>query len=175
MIYGYVDKHTNLFRKYTRMSDTVVIMSPEKLSIGDNVWVWHYSILDATEGITIGTGCQIGAWVGIFTHGSQNAIRLYGSRYVDFPSSERKGYTRGAVTIGAYTFIGAGAMVFPGVNIGKGCIIAAGTIVTKDIPDYVIVQGIPGKITGDTHQLDQQLLEKNPDLNDLYFESNGGV
>lgn len=173
MIYGYIDKKTNSFRKFTRISDTAVIMSPENLSIGDYVWVWHYSVLDATEGISIGEGCQIGAWVGIFTHGSQNAIRMYGKNYVKIPGKERKGYTRGEVTIGQYTFIGAGALIFPGVKIGKGCILAAGTIVTKDVPDYSVVQGMPGKITGDTRQIDQTVLDENPDLNDFYFERKG--
>lgn len=171
MIYGYIDKKTNEFRKYTRISDTALIMRPENLSIGDNVWIWHHTILDATEGLVIGEGCQIGAWVGIFTHGSQNSIRLYGSSYVDIPAEARKGYTRGLVSIGDYTFIGAGCSVFPGVNIGKGCIIAASSLVTKDIPDYSIVQGIPGRIIGDTRKLDKELLEKYPELKEFYYEN----
>ena len=51
-----------------------------------------------------------------------------------------------AVTVGADIFIGARAMVFPGVNLGVGCIVGAGSIVTKDVPPYAIVVGVPGKI-----------------------------
>lgn len=170
MIYGYVDKTTQIFRKYTRISNTVTIMCPEKLSMGDNVWVWHYSILDASEGLNIGEGCQIGAWVGIFTHSSHNAIRLYGQRFVHVPARERLGYIRGSVIIGEYTFVGAGSLIFPGVEIGKGCIVSAGTIITKNVPDYSVIQGVPGKIVGDTRQIDKDFLERHPDLKEYYFE-----
>ncbi|WP_320053572.1 acyltransferase [uncultured Acetobacteroides sp.] len=141
MVYGFTDLGTNKFRKFTRISSNVTIMSPDKLRIADNVWVWHYTILDATEGITIDEGAQIGAWVGIFTHGSENSIRLLGNEFVNIPNKERKGYTRGSVYIGAYSFIGARSIVLPGVKIGKGCIIAAGSIVSKDVPDYSIYVG----------------------------------
>ena len=169
MIYGYRDPDTRVFRKYTRISSTTVILNKSKLLLADHVWVWHYSVLDATEGLTIDEGCQIGAWVGIFTHGSQNSIRLLGRKYVDIPFTQRKGYTRGSVKIGAYTFIGAGSMVLPGVTIGKGCLIGAGTLVTKDIPDYSIVTGTPGQVMGSTIDLDRKYFD-DPEIVKTYYE-----
>ena len=169
MIYGYSDPATSTFHKYTRISSSAIILNKNNLSIGDHVWVWHYSVLDATEGLVIEEGCQIGAWVGVFTHGSQNSIRLLGSQYVNIPYTERKGYTRGPVKIGEYTFIGAGAIVLPGVTIGKGCLLAAGTLVTKDIPDFSIVAGAPGQIRGSTLELDQKYLE-DPELAATYYD-----
>ena len=50
MIYGYYDHASGTFRKWTRMSSTVTIMNKKALSVDDQVWVWHYTILDATEG-----------------------------------------------------------------------------------------------------------------------------
>lgn len=50
------------------------------------------------------------------------------------------------VIIGDYCFFGYGSQVLPGVNIGKNCIIGAGSIVTKDIPDYSMVVGNPAKV-----------------------------
>ena len=169
MVYGYTNPGTKAFHKYTRISSTTVILSKNKLSLADHVWVWHYSVLDATEGLAIEEGCQIGAWVGIFTHGSQNSIRLLGKQYVDIPYTDRKGYTRGSVKIGAYTFIGAGAIVLPGVKIGRGCLIGAATLVTKDVPDYSIVAGIPGQIKGSTFELDKRYLV-DPELFEMYYE-----
>ena len=49
------------------------------------------------------------------------------------------------VTIGANTWIGARAVVLPGVVIGDFCIVAAGAVVTKDVPDYTVVAGVPAK------------------------------
>ncbi|WP_394294286.1 acyltransferase [Aeromonas rivipollensis] len=50
------------------------------------------------------------------------------------------------VSIGDYTMIGIGAHISPGVKIGKGCVIGAHAVVTKDIPDYCVCAGIPAKI-----------------------------
>lgn len=170
MIYGYDDPASGAFRKYTRISSGATIMSAEKLSIGDHVWVWHHSILDATEGLSIGEGVQIGAWVGIFTHGSETSIRLLGRKFVDIPNRERPGYTRGSVSIGPYTFIGAGSVVLPGVKIGKGCLLAAMSLVTRDVPDYAIVKGQPAKIVGDTREADiKHFLDR--DFSGTYYDS----
>jgi len=169
MIYGYRDHPTQNFRKFTRISSTAVIMSPEKLRIADHVWIWHHSIIDATEGIAIDEGVQVGAWVGIFTHGSESAIRLLGSQFVDIPNTERAGYTRGGVRIGKYTFIGAGSKILPGVSIGKGCLVAAGSIVNKDVPDFAIVRGQPAKVVGSTVDLDRRFF-KTKDFSATYYD-----
>ena len=50
------------------------------------------------------------------------------------------------VYIGNDVFIGANAIVLSGVNIGDGAIVAAGAVVTKDVPDYAVVGGVPAKI-----------------------------
>lgn len=171
MIYGFYNSNSKTFHKYTRLSDSVVILNKPNCSIGNHVWVWHYSILDATEGLTIEDGCQIGAWVGIFTHSSHISIRLYGKEYINVPNKERIGYTRGAVRIGAYTFIGANALILPGVTIGKGCIIGAGTIVNKNIPDCSIAIGNPARVIGNTKDLDQPFLH-DEDLTQTYYDKN---
>lgn len=50
------------------------------------------------------------------------------------------------IEIGNGTWIGANSTILPGVKIGKGCVIAAGSVVNKDIPDNVMVGGVPAKI-----------------------------
>jgi acetyltransferase-like isoleucine patch superfamily enzyme len=169
IVYGYYDYSSQSFRKFTRMSSTVTIMYRKKLSISDHVSVWHYAILDASEGLTIKEGCQIDARVSIFSHSSQNSIRLLGKEYVHIPNKERKGYIRGKVEIGAYTYIGSGSTVLPGVKIGKGCLIGEGSLVDKDIPDYAIVSGVPCQITGSTIDADRDFF-KNHDFSDTYYD-----
>lgn len=51
----------------------------------------------------------------------------------------------GKIVVGDRTFIGYGATIMPGVTIGKRCVVAAGAIVTKDIPDETVVAGIPAR------------------------------
>ncbi|CAG7632668.1 acyltransferase [Paenibacillus allorhizosphaerae] len=54
----------------------------------------------------------------------------------------------GKVVIQDYAWIGSRATILPGVTLGKGCVVAAGAVVTKDVPDYTIVGGIPAKTIG---------------------------
>lgn len=52
----------------------------------------------------------------------------------------------GNVTVGEGTHVGIGAMVIQGVNIGKWCTIGAGSVILKDVPDFAVVVGNPGRI-----------------------------
>jgi len=167
MVYGFI--HKGNYYKRTRISSNVVILGRNNLNIEDNCWVWHHSILDATNGITIGRGSQIGAWVGIFTHSSHIAVRLYGEKYIEVPKEKRIGYERGSVEIGEYSFIGAGSFVLPGVKIGKGCVVAAGSIVSKSVPDFSIVAGSPAKVIGSTWALDIKFFD-NKTVQECYFD-----
>src|SRR3990172_5789058 len=76
----------------TRVSNTTYIGNKENLDIADNVFIGHFSIIDASNHITIKEGCQIGFWVGIFTHSSHISIRLYGKEYPH--RKDLKGYIK---------------------------------------------------------------------------------
>ncbi|MFC1625528.1 acyltransferase [Patescibacteria group bacterium] len=54
-----------------------------------------------------------------------------------------------SVEIGDYVFIGPRAIILPGVKIGKGAIVAAGAVVTRDVSDLLIVGGVPAKDIGE--------------------------
>jgi acetyltransferase-like isoleucine patch superfamily enzyme len=169
MVYGYWNQPTRSFRRLTRISSTAVLNYKGKINIGDNCWIWHHSIIDGSNGVKIGEGVQVGAWVGIFTHGSHLAIRLLGDEYVDFDESSRIGYVRGSVEVGDYSFIASSVSIMPGVKIGRGCIITAGAVVTKDIPDYSIASGNPARCVGSTLELDKRYFS-NPVVRSSYFD-----
>lgn len=61
------------------------------------------------------------------------------------------------ITIGDYVYIGVRSVILPGVNIGNNCIVAAGSIVTKDVPDNSVVGGVPAKIIKSTDEYLQGL------------------
>jgi len=168
MLLGYRDACGD-WRNKTRISDTVYFYRQENINISDNVFVWHYTIIDGTGGVEIGEGAQIGAWVGIFTHGSHLSIRIYGKHYQEIPESEKKGYIIKPVKIGKYVFIGAGAIIFPGVVVGDGAIVSAGSFVTKNVKPFEIVSGNPANVVGDTRKLDKRYL-KDPLIKSWYEE-----
>lgn len=169
MIYGYWSSPTKKFQRFTRYSSTVVFVDKNKISIGNNCWIWHHSIIDGSNGVHIGEGVQIGAWVGIFSHSSHLAIRLHGHDYINIDKDRRLGYVRAGVEIGDYSFIGAGACILPGVKIGRGCLVAAGAVVSKNVPDFSIASGNPAKVIGSTIDMDRKFFV-DPLVQQSYFD-----
>ena len=53
------------------------------------------------------------------------------------------------ITIEDYAWVGSRATVLPGVTIGRGAVVAAGAVVTKDVPAYAVVGGVPAKVIGE--------------------------
>ncbi|MCD8237331.1 MAG: acyltransferase [Prevotellaceae bacterium] len=101
--------------------------------------------------ITIGSDCTITAGVKIFTHGGCSVAR---DRYRNFDCF-------GKVTIGDRVYIGTNALIMPGVSIGNRVLIAAGSVVTKSIPDNCVVGGNPAKFL---HSVDDYI-ESNKEYN----------
>lgn len=167
--YGYRDLVSGQFRKRTRISSSATLLERHRIAMGDNVWIGHYCHVDGSAGVSIGEGVQLATWSGILSHGSQDAIRLCGSRYIEIEAAKRPGYTLRPVTIGAFSFIGAGAIVLPGVTIGRGCRIDAGAIVTQDVPDFAIVRGVPARIVGDVRDVDARHHD-DPVVQASYFD-----
>lgn len=91
--------------------------------------------LDNRGGIIIGTNVSISAEVTILTADH------------DPQSSSFDGRLR-PVIIGDRVFIGTRALILPGVTLGEGCVVAAGSVVTKDVNAYSIVAGVPAKEIG---------------------------
>lgn len=103
----------------------------------------------------IGAFCSINSSVKLGTEGNHplNFVTthpiLYHQKYDFFDNTklyiDLKDYNK-KITIGNDVWIGARAIILPGVTIGDGAVVAAGAIVTKDIPPYAIVGGVPAKI-----------------------------
>lgn len=167
--YGYRDRVSGQFRKRTRISSSATFIDRGSIAIADDVWIGHYCHVDGSAGVTIGVGVQMATWSGILSHGSQDAIRLCGRRYIEIEAAKRPGYTLGRVEIGAFAFIGVGAIVLPGVKVGRGSRIDAGAIVTRDVPDFAIVRGIPARVVGDVRDDDVTYFD-DPRVRESYFD-----
>lgn len=168
MVLGYTSFDGTYLAK-TRISNTVDIVNPENLNLADNVFIGHYNILDASNRITIGEGCQISNFISILTHSSHQSVRLYGKHYIEH-NGRHKGYITGEVIIGKYSFIGAHSVIMPGSKIGKGSLVTAYTLVKGEFPDFAIIAGNPAQVVGDTREKDSKLLNEYPELVEYYSE-----
>jgi acetyltransferase-like isoleucine patch superfamily enzyme len=155
MVYGYWNWNTNKYLKRTRIGSTVKLINKKTIDISDNVWIGHYVLIDGIGGVAIGKGVHVSSHTVIYSHSSQDTIRLLGDHYMDEETALRPGYKIRPVTIGDYTFIGTSSVILPGSTIGKGCIIGAGSVVNGTIPDYAIASGNPVQIIGDTRERDK--------------------
>ena len=90
----------------------------------------------------IGKNLLTGRWVTITdnSHGNTDYESLVS------PPSQRTIVSKGDVTIGDNVWIGDKATILPGVTIGDGVVVAANSVVTKDVPAYCVVAGNPAKI-----------------------------
>lgn len=112
------------------------------LEIGDNVSIGEYTHITCANKITIGRGSGIGRFV-LITDNSHGNSSI---EDVEMPLFGRKIQSNGPVCIGENVWIGDKVTILPNVTIGKGCIIAANAVVTKDVPEYSVVAGVPAKV-----------------------------
>ncbi len=169
IVLGYLRQTDNVFLKNTRISNTTSLVGEDHLDIKDHVFIGHFNLIDASNGLTIDEGCQITNHVSILTHSSHVSIRLYGKAYIKH-KNRHIGYVVGQTIIGKYSFIGPHSVIMPGAKIGKGSIVNAYSYVKDSFPDFAIIAGNPAKVIGDTRRLDTPFLEQYPELKKHYNE-----
>lgn len=115
---------------------------PAGVKIGDYCNIGNNAFLDGRRNITIGNRVATGAEIMIYTL----------QHDMESPSF---GLSGGPVVIEDYVYIGPRAIILPNVHIGYGAVVAAGSVVTKDVPDFAMVGGVPARvIKARRHDLD---------------------
>jgi acetyltransferase-like isoleucine patch superfamily enzyme len=155
-------------RENIRISTSTFFDYKNRLKISDHCFIGHFNFIEASHFIEIGEGVQITNYCSITTHSSHHSIRLYGKRFKS--TKKPKGYIKGPISIGDYTFVGPHSTIMPNTKIGKGCLISAYSYVQGDFPDFSIIAGQPAKIIGNTTELDKKYLDEYPELKTFYEE-----
>ena len=106
----------------------------KNISIGKNVFINSSCHFQDQGGIEIGDGCLIG----------HNVVLATVNHDLD-PSQGRKNHYA-PIKLGQHVWIGSNATITSGVTIGDWAVVAAGAVVTKDVPPYTVVGGVPAKI-----------------------------
>ena len=130
---------TYLEELFGRKLDDVRILTPficdfgNRVKFGKGVFINHSAIFSASGGIEFEDGVMLAPGVRIAT--------------INHDMNDRHTkYTYGKVLIKKNAWIGMGATICPGVTVGEYAVVAAGAVVTKDVPDYAVVGGVPAKV-----------------------------
>lgn len=126
------------------------------IEVGKNLFMnYNCMIIDVAK-VTIGDNCMFAPNVAIYTAGhpvhpvTRNSLYEYGVE----------------VTIGDNVWIGGNSVVLPGVHIGSNTVIGAGSVVTKDIPDWVIAAGNPCKVIREITEEDRKYYFKDREFDE---------
>lgn len=121
-----------------RPTNVLIDEAGEGLKVGDRSNIGAYSYIGCSGYIELGSDVMMGPRVNLMAE-NHNFDRT------ELPMKDQ-GVTRSFIKIEDDVWLGVGSTVVAGVTIGKGSIVAAGAVVTKDVPSYSVVAGIPAKI-----------------------------
>ena len=130
------------------------------IEVGENFFAnYNCTIIDVAK-VKIGDNCQLAPNVSIYTAGhpvhpdSRNSLYEYGI----------------GVTTGDNVWIGGNTVILPGVHIGSNTVIGAGSVVTKDIPDWVIAAGNPCRVIRKITEDDRKYYYKDREFDEEAWE-----
>ena len=116
----------------TQFCRHIHLISPHRISIGQNTFINRNVVIDGRKGVCIGNNTDIGEYTAIWSleHNTQSSLHSC---------------VGGVTVIGDNCWIAPRTIILPNVKIGNNVVIATGSVVTKDIPDNVVVAGVPAK------------------------------
>ncbi len=160
------DAISEVIKELFGKSENVFINPPfycdygKHIELGKNVFMnYNCTIIDVAK-VKIGDNCQFAPNVSIYTAG-----------HPIYPSTRNSGFEYGKeVVIGDNVWIGGNTVICPGVHIGNNVVIGAGSVVTKDIPDWSIAAGNPCKVIRKITEDDKRKLFHNEEIDGEAWE-----
>ena len=142
---GIGPKKRKIFYKFTMpgapdfqfLHPGLIINFPENVKLGNNLICNRNVSITARSGVTLGNDVMLGPNVVINDSNHQFIDR-------DTPIT-KQGHTAKEIVIEDDVWIASNSVILKGVHIGKGAVVAAGSVVTKDVPPYAVVAGVPAR------------------------------
>ena len=157
-IYHFVNLYGCEIGDGTRIGSFVEVQ--KGVRVGRNCKVSSHTFI--CEGVTIEDECFIGHGV-MFTND-----RFPRATNPDGSAQSEADWSLELTKVSRQVSIGSGATIVCGITIGQGALIAAGAVVTKDVPDFAVVAGCPAKVVGDVRKMASA--KKNQALNGVVEE-----
>lgn len=151
------------WRRMNQHNETIVDPATEisNISVG-NYTYGRLNVLNASENywLKIGHFCSIAPGVTFVVCSDHpiNAISTYPFKVMCLEMQPYEALSKGDIIIDDDVWIGQGATVLSGVHIGQGAIVAAGAVVTKNVPPYAIVGGVPAKVI--KYRFEPEMIQK---------------
>lgn len=124
-----------------------ILYAPHRMTVGDDVYIGKGCTIEC-DGV-IGAHTMLGNRVGLVgRHDHDVSVVGASVRFAPWIGDKDAAGRAEAVYVGPDVWIGYGAIVLTGVRIGRGAIVAAGTVVTHDVAPYAIVAGVPARAIG---------------------------
>lgn len=181
LIYSWVNKFRfHYWGKHSTIEYSAKLIAPYLIDVGSNVNISEYAWLNAKDdrgdqnptlkignGTSIGRFVQINCWQDVIIEDNVLiADRVFISdadhKFHDLsvPIKNQGDYFKGAVRLKVGCWIGIGAVILPGVTVGKNAIIGANSVIRNDVPDFAVVSGNPAKII---KYLDNKVINSLPE------------
>lgn len=114
---------------------------PDRLKLGRWIHIGPQGFIECKGGVVIGDGSILSSRVVILS--STHEYRS--SEMIPYGGEDKLGQ----VSLGKAVWVGYGAMILPGVRLGDGCVVGAGAVVTRDVPEGTVVAGNPARPIGE--------------------------
>lgn len=150
--------------KQVQVFEHALVLKPEVIELADGVRIDDYTKTEGGRGLTIGKYVHIASFVGILGGGSaelgeycaiaQGGRLVTGTEQITAVMTaaaprELRNTHIGHIVMEPHSFVGVNAVVLPDVVIGEGAVVGAGSVVTKNVPPWTIVAGVPAKVIGE--------------------------
>lgn len=150
-IHGFINSNIEKLRTYkykllfgkmgegSRICTGFTHFDAKNIELGKNVFIGHHSgIIAKGKKVKIGDNCMLAE--GVFITTNEHGMKRDGTPMAFQEENQFE------VIIGPDVWIGSKAIILPGVTIGEGAVVGAGAVVTKNVPPYAVVGGVPAKI-----------------------------
>ena len=138
------------WRKLNKDNETYAgtMFDPDLVYVGKKTYgVLNVSMFNKTNKLQIGSCCSIGPEVIFLLSSDHNGKHISTFPFkVKLGITDFEGESKGDIVVEDDVWIGCRAIILSGIKVGRGAIIAAGAVVTKDVPPYAIVAGCPAKV-----------------------------